>query len=414
MPDELFNAQYAQIQAAYAARGIRTAIATDPETGAPLAIYADDRLVVRETRLEEVRGLFPPDTLQDAEVRTIPGLRVVRVVGRTAMEAYETVLGALGPGNADVDTIISVTPGGKCPATEPDVPNPGGAVVPPYPAVSAAGGAGVRVAVCDTGLLADAADHAWLQNVNGDLDPLGPNDPVTGLPTIPLYTSHGTTIAGIIRCTAPETQVFVSGDLQADLAGTALSSAIVLGLTDILAAGVDVISLSAGSPSFDDNSMLAFDLFIENNEERLADVVVVAAAGNESSSRPFWPAAYREPWMIAVGALGGDHQNLAWFSDFNPPGGQPWIDVFAPGEDLVNAFASGLYTYDWFPRAGSRQIFTGMTRWSGTSFSTPLVAGLLAVRMSASGETPWQARAALLAQAQAQAIPDVGPALFPR
>jgi subtilisin family serine protease len=177
---------------------------------------------------------------------------------------------------------------------------------------------------------------------------------------------------------------------------------------------VRVISLSAGSTLPGNVPGMVLDQFVLNNQAVLADTVIVAAAGNDSSSDPFWPAAYQQPWMLSVGALGGDNRHLAWFSDFNPAAGPNWIDVFAPGENLVNAFASGLYVYDEPPRHGSRQIFAGMARWSGTSFSTPLVAGLLATRMTDAGETPQQARTALLALAQTQTIPGVGPALYAR
>ena len=70
-------------------------------------------------------------------------------------------------------------------------------------------------------------------------------------------------------------------------------------------------------------------IFADKLDELLGDTLIVAAAGNQHTCRPYFPAAL--PGVIAVGGLAADGQ--AWFSNF---GG--WVDACAPAIDVVSTF----------------------------------------------------------------------------
>src|SRR4051794_35479878 len=353
---------------------------------------------VRSEYEDAVRDLFDGG-LPRAEVRTIPGLAILLVEGRDVTEVLARIAEQLGPGVASYCHVLSVTPVACCPGTEPDPPALCGGDAPPCPPSRDDGGEHpVRIGVSDTGLLDDAATHPWLQDVSGEKDPLGAADTETGLPTIPPYAGHGTFIAGVARCIAPGTQVHVDDHLPTVFAAADFDYAIVTKLVDLLERGVDVINLSAGGTTVDGGPMMAFEVFNDEHLKRFPDVVVIAAAGNNANDVPFWPAA--ADWATGVGALAADGLHRAWFSNWGKS-----ADVWARGEALVNAFASGLYTYDEPPRTGAQEVFSGMARWNGTSFATPVVVGLIAARMSRTGETAPQALDVVLAAAAARAIP---------
>jgi subtilisin family serine protease len=403
--DERFRRQFELIQRSYRERGIPLAI--HEERGQAVAIYATDRMLVRTEFEEAVRQLFGSDALPRADVENIPGLVVLLVEGRSVPEVLAEIAERLQPGIASYCHVLSVAPVACCPGSEPERPGCCDEDVPPCPPPREDGGDHpVRIGVSDTGLLDDAGTHPWLQGVTGEQDPLGAVDHATALPTIPPYAGHGTFVAGVARCIAPGTQVHVDDHLPTVFAAADFDYEIVAKLVDLLARGVDVINLSAGGTTVDGGPMLAFEVFHDEHLSKFPGVVLVAAAGNNANDVPFWPAA--AAWATGVGALAADRRHRAWFSNWGNS-----ADVWAPGEALVNAFASGLYTYDEPPRASAREIFSGMARWSGTSFATPVVAGLVAARMSRTGETARQALDAVMTVAGAQAIPGLGPALDP-
>ncbi|MBT6068665.1 S8 family serine peptidase [Candidatus Peregrinibacteria bacterium] len=64
---------------------------------------------------------------------------------------------------------------------------------------------------------------------------------------------------------------------------------------------------------------------------------IVAAAGNNNSSKQHYPAAYEK--VISVGALNAKGARLAE-SNYNPTKGEAWIDVWAPGERVLSTIPS--------------------------------------------------------------------------
>jgi membrane-anchored mycosin MYCP len=136
------------------------------------------------------------------------------------------------------------------------------------------------------------------------------------------------------------------------------------------------------------------------------DVVLLAAGGNYADMRmreirttgitrrtPMWPAA-----LDGVTAV-GSHDAAGRRSAFSPC--VPWIDLTAPGERLSSTYLDGLV--DVPAGQGSSAVeFKGYATWSGSSMSTAVAAGRLAVlrdgdeplrrtlaRLVASGDAPY-------------------------
>jgi len=139
--------------------------------------------------------------------------------------------------------------------------------------------------------------------------------------------------------------------------------------------GAEIFQVTVTSPTRGNLPLMAFEAWLEQLRQHKG-VVCVVPAGNNNEREPCWPGGFAG--VISVGALSTDWRSRAYFSK------------------------------------GEARRFSGMAQWSGTSFSTPIVTGLIAARMARYGESGQEAATALLAQARAQAIPGLGPVLLPR
>lgn len=126
----------------------------------------------------------------------------------------------------------------------------------------------------------------------------------------------------------------------------------------------DIISLSLGGSQPDPYLRQAIDYAIDSGS------VVVAAAGNDGCDCVSYPANY--PEVIAVGSSDSSN-NRSTFSNYGNN-----LDILAPGENIIApSWSKSLQTNGY------------VLNVSGTSFSTPLVSGLLALVKSNQPTASW-------------------------
>lgn len=208
---------------------------------------------------------------------------------------------------------------------------------------------------------------------------------------------HGTFIAGVVLQHAPSAFLRIERVLATD--GIADELEVLNGLARIqrrsaaVADQLDIVNLSMGCFTFDDRPS---PVLSEAIAKLARNTVVVAAAGNSSSDRPFWPAALKETVAVAALANGTTADpERAGFSNYGW-----WVDACAPGENVASTFITHGHE--------NGESFHGYATWSGTSFSAPHVAGSIAALMSAKDISARDAVSLLLDPATGTRVPDLG------
>jgi hypothetical protein len=220
-------------------------------------------------------------------------------------------------------------------------------------------GAGVKVAVLDTGIVAHPALPGFSQSIA--ITPF-PEDPA-------MINGHGTAIASLIAGNDPAAPgiapaVELVSIRVGDDSGRADSFALAAGILAAVDAGVQIINISMGTS--EDNPLIEEAVLYAHAQ----NVLIVAASGNAEQADACYPAAY--PSVISVGSVDARGEHL----DFSNYG--TYLSVTAPGYAINAAWPGNRYS-----------------RVSGTSASAPIVTGAIAATMSnGSGVTMTASQAA--------------------
>src|SRR5882724_308674 len=187
---------------------------------------------------------------------------------------------------------------------------------------------------------------------------------------------HGTMTSGLVHLVAPKAKILPLKAFSSS--GTGQLSNIVAALYYAVQHGANVVNMSfdvtSASPALTQASAYA----------NKAGVVLVASAGNGNTSAPVYPAALNN-YVVGIAST-TNWDSRSSFSNY----GTTDVWIAAPGENIISTFPGGTY--------GSA---------SGTSFSSPIVAGTVSLMLSARSSSPNQSQAASSLSHAVKLTPDL-------
>ena len=226
-------------------------------------------------------------------------------------------------------------------------------------------------------------------------------DPMIGL--LDSHAGHGTFIAGLLRQTCADADITAVRVMDSDgVVPEVMLTDAVTALGIVQTDGkpfVDALVLSLGyySESGDD---VTYTAGLRPLILALAarGVAIFCAAGNDSTQRRSYPAAFADDPAFQAGS----HLPMASVAALNPDctvalfsNDGDWVNAEAPGANLVST-APRTAKGGWMPDtqfAGPRStrrgtvdpdLFTaGFSTWSGTSFAAPVLAGRFIAKLAA-------------------------------
>jgi len=158
---------------------------------------------------------------------------------------------------------------------------------------------------------------------------------------------HGTMVAGVVHLVAPTAKILPLKAFSSD--GSAYLSDILRAINFAVQKKAKVINMSFSRSTSSAELKTALD------KAAASGVIAVASAGNEGVKALRWPAAFEN----VVGVASTSNSDAR--SDFSNYGSS-LVWVAAPGEGVVTTYPRGNYAAVW-----------------GTSFSTPIAAGTVAL-----------------------------------